>query len=227
VSPSANINFGAAAGDATLRTQTIEIWDVLRPNHAASLTTFDSLTLLDKTFLNKTGEVFNYRREWLDGDTGKIVQKSRDNYLQVNRALEFESSRSAGDLDYWRLLFNTQRGGQVSFLLSTQLPDLTLTSTPAPAATSLLIEEGTVYATYMFPNGAFKRVALEYSDGTATSYHVVNAADATSITLATGISSTSISKISFLQRVRADDTIRFDHYQDVTAVKFKVTTVEN
>ena len=215
------------ASSASINVQPLESFALQRPAASVSLTTFDSLTVLDQTMLNNTAEAWLYRKETLDGGVGKIAVASRNAYSRVSRNVEFEAFRSSGGLDYWREFFATVRGGQVSFLLSTQLPDLSLTTTPGGAATTLQINEAANYASYLFPNPSFKRVAIEYSDGTATSYHVVNSATSTTIVLATGISSTAIAKISFLQRVRASDKVRLDHFQDVTNVKFDVITVKD
>lgn len=218
---------GRNASSASIKAEPLESFALQRPDASVTLTTFDSLTVLDQIMMNTSGESWLYRKETLDGGVGKIEVASRNAYSRVSRSVEFEAIRSAGDMDYWREFFATVRGAQVSFLLSTQLPDLSLSSAPSGGATVLSINEAATYVAYLFPNDAFKRVAIEYSDGTATSYHVVNSATPTTITLATGIDSTAINKISFLQRVRASDRVRFDHFQDVTQVKFDVLTVKD
>ena len=218
---------GQNAGSGTIKVQPLESFALQRPDASVTLTTFDSINVLDQTIHTKTGESWLYRKETIDGGVGKIAVASRNDYSRVSRTVEFEALRGTDGMDYWREFFATVRGAQVSFLLSTQLPDLSLSSTPGGGATTLSINEGASYAAYLFPNDAFKRVAIEYSDGTATSYHVVNSATPTTVVLATPISSTSISKISFLQRVRASDRITFSHYQDVTRVKFNVLTVKD
>lgn len=218
---------GQNASSASINVQPLESIDLQRPDASVTITTFDSLNVLTQPVLNVTGESWLYRKEIIDGGVGKITVSSRNDYSRVSRTVEFEALRSAGGLDYWREFFATCRGGQVSFLLSTQLPDLSLTTTPSGGATTLAVDEAATYAVYLFPNPSFKRIAIEYSDGTATSYHVVDSVTPTTITLGTAISSTAIGKISFLQRVRASDRVRLDHFQDVTVVKFDVLTVKD
>lgn len=215
------------SASVSLNIDPIEMWALQRPGASVSLTTFDSLTVLDKQVAAGGREDFEYRREVLDGGVGKLAIATRDAYLKLKRRVEFYASRQAGDMDYWREFFATVRGGQVSFLLSTQTPDLTLTSTPSGGATELLINEAATYVAYLFPNDVFKRIVIQYGDGTAATRHTVTAATPTSITISPAISSTDIAKISFLQRVRASDKVSLEHLHDETKVSFVVSTVDD
>ena len=223
------LDFGTQAGTYALNAMSMEEWTLQRPSSGVTITTFDSLPIVERPFLITTPERFAYRREVLDGGVGAQAIRSRDTNFVVKRSVKFSVDRGAtSDMDYWREFFTLVRGAQKPFLLSTQLPDLTLRLAHGDGVAVLDIAEQ-YYEAKLFPLDAFKRLQITYTDGTISN-HVVGASstDVFSNTQITIIPSTTptktISRISFLQKVRGSDTISLEHYNDYSYIKFGVRT---
>lgn len=227
------LDFGTMAGSFTLQGESMEDFALERPNSTRTVDTFDGLPVLEWPILITTTERFSYRRDLIDSGIGARVIRSRDKAFVVTRSLKFSADRATDDLDYWRTFFATVRGSQKPFLLTTQLPDLEHVGTPAQGASTLTLSKND-YVSKLFPLDAFKRLEITYANGDKT-YHTVTSASIDAFSVAS-ISFTpalpddpayvNITRISYLQKVKASDTVKLEHYNDYTYVKFSVETVE-
>ncbi|UXO93750.1 hypothetical protein Pan1_35 [Pseudanabaena phage Pan1] len=228
------LDFGTMAGSFSLRGEATEDFDIERPNSVRTVTTFDSLPVLEWPILITTTERFSYRRDLIDSGIGARVVRSRDKAFVVQRALKFSADRTIDDLDYWRTFFATVRGSQKPFLLTTQLPDLLVRDPVTQGASSITITKNDYIPKY-FPLDAFKRIEITYANGQKTYHKVTSAAiDALSVgtisftpALPNDPAFTNITRISYLQKVKASDTVKLEHFNDYTYVKFSVETVED
>ena len=223
------LDFGTQAGTYALTASAVETWDLQRPSAVQTIATYDSLPVIEKSFLITTPERFAYRRELLDNTIGKQEIRSRDTNFEVRRNLKFSVDRTTDEMDYWREFFSQIVGAQKPFLASTQLPDLTLRLAHVDGASTLDINE-TYYESKLFPLDTFKRLKIEFTDGTS-SYHTVSSVvtdtfsnTQISITPALGLGLT-ISRISFLQKLRAADKVNLEHYNDYSYIKFGCRTI--
>lgn len=227
------ITFGTQAGTFSLQAQSLEEFDLVRPGSTRTVTTFDSLPVLEWPNLITTEEKFSYRRDLMDGGVGARVIRSRDIPVTVNRSFKFSASRLNDDLDYFRTFFATVRGSQKPFLVTTQLPDLIFTAPITQGGSSFTLSRAD-YVSKMFPFDAFKRIEIVYTNGEKSYHNVTSAAvdefGVATITIAPGLVDapeyTLISRVSYLQKCKASDTVTLEHYNDYTYVKFKGQTVE-
>lgn len=223
------LNFGAQAGDFNLKAQSLQNLELRRPGATNIPTEFDSMPVVEKPFLITATEKWVYRRDLIDGGVGSRSIKAADDHFFINRTVKFSVARDDDSMDYWRELFASVNGGQKPFLLETQLPDLTLVDGHDNATGLLTLNEG-YYFTKLYPLDTFKRVKIKYTDGTY-SHHVVSNASATStggsdISVSPAIDEDKIiSRISYLHKVRADDKVTIQHYNNYSELKFNVRTV--
>ena len=120
------------------------------------------------------------------------------------------------------------KGAQKEFLLSSQLPDLTLETQPSVGENVLTILEKKYPATLF---KTFKRLVIYYDDD-SISYHTVENAtagvDTATIHIEPAITKTeALIKLSFLQKVRASDKITFEHHQRHSYLFFGVTLIHD
>lgn len=227
------LDFGTMAGSFTLQGESMKDFDLERPNSTRSVSTFDGLPVLEWPILITTTERFSYRRDLIDSGIGARVIRSRDKAIVVSRSLKFSADRTIDDLDYWRTFFATVRGSQKPFLLTTQLPDLIPAGVITQGTSTLTLTKND-YVSKFYPLDAFKRLEITYANGQKT-YHTVTSAtiDAFSVasisfspSLPDDPAFTSITRISYLQKVKASDTVKLEHFNDYTYIKFSVETVE-
>lgn len=225
------ITFGTQAGEFDLKAEVIEELAVLRPGATRTVQTFDGLPILEWDQLISTDERFSYRRDLIDNGIGTRYIRSRDIAVTVTRTFKFSASRLNDDLDYFRSFFKTARGSQRVFLRSTQLPDLVVGSPPGDGDSVLVLTSGD-YIAKLFPFDAFKRIEVLYADGTRTQ-HVVTSANIDGfgvprIFFAPALPNPikPITRISYLQKLKASDTLLLEHFNDYTYVKFNAETVE-
>ena len=232
IKDTAGFDFKAQAGSFSLQADAFDDWDMLRPSATETVSTFDSLPIIEKPFLITHPERFAYRREVMDGGVGLRETRSGDTYLQVHRSFKFIVNRLDDEMDYWRVFFDTVRGGQKPFLVSTQLPDLTLNAPITQGASSFEINEA-AYQSKLYPLDTFKRIQVTYANGDTSNHTITNSTtDAIGqITLDISPSFTNdpdyvdIDKISFLHRMRASDTVEIEHHRDHSFIKFGARTV--
>lgn len=233
IKDNSGLTFGTQAGSFNLKCDVLTEFALERPGSTRVVNTFDSLPILEWPLLITTDEKFSYRREIMDGGVGVRNIRSRDIPVVVNRTFKFSVDRLSDELDYFRTFFKTVRGSQKPFLMTTQLPDLNL-GLPVAQADSILTLDRSDYVAKFFPFDAFKRIEIVYGNGDK-SYHVVTTATIDAFGVAT-ISITpslvndpdyvTISRISYLQKCKASDTLTLEHYNDYSYVKFKAQTVE-
>jgi hypothetical protein len=233
INDQSGLNFGTMAGTFSLKADAFTEFALERPGATRTVTMFDSLPVLEWDQLITTDEKFAYRRQVFDGGVGQRKFSSRDFSIRVTRSLKFSVSRLNDDLDYFRKFFATVRGSQKPFLKSTQLPDLGLNAVPAISGSTLTLDRGD-YVSKFFPYDAFKRIEILYKNG-QKSYHKVlsGTIDSFGVTqivispaLAASVEYTLISRISYLQKLTAADTVLLEHYNDYSYVKFNAQTVE-
>lgn len=234
VSDDTGLDFGTQAGTFSLKAETLGDFELERPGAVATVDQFDSLPVIDRVFLITQPEKFAYRREVLDGGVGIQELRSRDDSFVVRKSFKFPVSRLDDSFDYWRAFFKQVNGGQKPFLVSTQLPDLTLTTAPAQGSSQLRINEK-YYETKLYPNDAFKRIRLEYESG-LHSYHVVtlsstDALGQTTLSISPAmpddVDHAVVTRISFLHKMVASDTITLEHYNDFSYLKFSARSTNN
>lgn len=227
------VSFGTQSGTFSLSAKALGEFSLIRPNSTRTVSTYDGMPVLEWPLLITTDEKFSYRRDLLDGGVGARVIRSRDIPVTISRTLKFSADRSTDDLDYFRTFYSTVRGSQKPFLLSTQLPDLIPVGTIAQGAGTLILDR-IDYVSKLFPFDAFKRLEVVYGNGDR-SYHNVTSATiddfgVASITIIPSLVNdpdyTVISRISYLQKCKASDTLQLEHFNDYTYVKFKAQTVE-
>lgn len=228
--------FDQVTGRVDIQTKSFrELLPVQRSASTAVLTTFDSITVLERTPLSGVTDKLEYRREEFDPASGFQFQASRDPNAVLTRQLVFNIKRfqDPEDYDYWRLFFDTIKGAWQAFLLPTFLSDLTFTSTPGDNASLVTINEPYI-SDQLGVSEAFKRFQIEYEDGTV-SRHTITAIDQVTddsarlaITPATPTDFTSrtVKRISFLVKVRGSDVINWDHRLPSTLVRFDVTATD-
>lgn len=227
------ISFGTQSGSFSLRARALGEFDLVRPNSTRTVSTYDGLPVLEWPLLITTDEKFSYRRDLLDGGVGARAIRSRDIPVEISRTFKFSADRTTDDLDYFRTFYSTVRGSQKPFLMSTQLPDLIPVGT-ITQGTGTLVLDRIDYVSKFFPFDAFKRIEVIYGNGDS-SYHNVTSATiddfgVASITISPSLINdpdyTSISRISYLQKCKASDTLQLEHFNDYSYVRFKAQTVE-
>lgn len=228
ISDDSGLDFGTQAGTYSLSAESVETYDLPRPSSIATINTFDSLPLVEKKFLITEPERFAYRRELLDNGVGAQEIRSRDDYFVTKRNVKFPMDRAGDDYDYWRDFFDLIKGAQKPFLLSTQLPDLTLRVAHTDGASTLEVNEQ-YYESKLYPLDAFKRVQITYTDDTSSNHNVTStttdASNNLSITISPALTlGKTVSRISFLQKVRGSDKITLEHYNDYSYIKFGART---
>lgn len=233
VNDGSGIDMRNVTGQLSVNADSFEEPTLLRPNATRTIETFDSLPFVNRRPIITADEKFNYEREILDNETGKRDLNASWLHPKLSGTRKFLIQRIADpdEMDYWRSLFDTVRGGQKSFLLATWFPDLTLVeeNMSVRALSSLVIRED-YYPGLYHQYDTWKRIQIEYFNGTVTQ-HVVNVAttnpDGTStIQFSPAIPDTEendrIKYISFLMRWKASDRVAFRHFANYSEISFGV-----
>lgn len=233
VNDGSGIDMRNVTGELQVNADSFEESTLLRPNATRTIDTFDGIPFINRRPLINADEKFNYEREILDNETGARDINSSWLHPKVSGNRKFLIQRIADpdEMDYWRSLFDTVRGGQKSFLLATYFPDLTLNqpNQSVRALSSLIVTED-YYPGLYNAYDTWKRIQIEYPNGTTTQ-HVVNVAttnpDGTcTIQFSPAIPDTAetdkIKYISFLMRWKASDRIAFRHFANYSEVSFGV-----
>ena len=209
---------------------------LLRPSATRTIDTFDGVPFLNRRPLIPAKESFEFKREILDNSIGRrdITSKWLQPRITGLRKFTIQRNQDPEEMDYWRSLFDTVRGGQKSFLFSTWLPDLTLSEIPEQGDGSIDVKEG-YYTSQFFPFESYKRIQIEYEGNLATQ-HVVSS----SVTSDLGIASlglnpglpddplydgSKIMRISFLKKVRASDRVVLKHYAGYSEISFGIELI--
>jgi hypothetical protein len=206
---------------------------LLRPNATRTVEMFDGIPFINRRPLINADENFNFEREIFDNETGVRDIDSGWTHPKISGTRKFLIQRVSDpeEMDYWRSVFDTVRGGQKSFLLSTFFPDLTQVNPNqnVRGLSTILIKEGYYPALY-WTYDTWKRIQIEYTSKNRSQHVVMNATtnqDGTAnIQLSPVIPDLNgyetVKYISFLMRWRATDTIVFNHWANYSEVSFGV-----
>jgi len=204
---------------------------VERPGTAASLSTFDGLTLLERKFLNESEETLEYDAETID--FGGVRQyESRHPYADYTgtRRFIFDRVLSNTDSDYWRKFLNTVKGAWKPFLLSTQMQDLTPFTTFTQNTSSITVNEVVLEGL----DNAFSRIEIIYNDGTTSRHEFTSRTDngngSTTLSISPNLPNDpkvgSIQRISYLLKCRMGDTVRMSHGHLRSEISFEIRTTD-
>lgn len=233
VNDGSGIDMRNVTGQLQVNADSFEEPTLLRPNATRVVDTFDGLPFINRRPVINAEENFNYEREILDNETGVRDVNSAWLHPKVSGERKFTIQRIADpdEMDYWRSLFESVRGGQKSFLLATWFPDLSLVDPNQSArALSTLIVNEDYYPGLYHAYDTWSRIQIEYPNG-STTQHVVDVAttneDGTcTISFTPGIPDTDetdkIKRISFLMKWKASDRVAFRHFANYSEVSFGV-----
>jgi hypothetical protein len=233
VNDGSGIDMRNVTGELQVNADSFEESSLLRPNATRTIDTFDGLPFINRRPLINADEKFNYEREILDNETGARDLNSSWLHPKISGNRKFLIQRIADpdEMDYWRSLFDTVRGGQKSFLLSTFFPDLTPVNPNASVrALSTIDVNEDYYPGLYYAYDTWKRIQIEYPNGTTTQ-HVVNNATTNpdgscTVQFSPAIPDTDetdqIKYISFLMKWKASDRVAFRHFANYSEVSFGV-----
>lgn len=238
VNDGSGITMSQVTGKLSIKADTFSEPSLLRPGATRTIGLFDGLPFLDRRPLTEAPENFEYRREVIDNETGARDLNSRDFHPRVTGARRFTVQRvtDPDEMDYWRSLFDTTRGAQKSFLLSTYFPDFTLVAGQTPlglGVSSFIVNEGEAVGVFG-PYDTWKRIQIEFpgkerTQHTITSYALNVDGTATlnfSPALPANAAYTVPSTISFLMRVRSVDRVAWEHYANYSEVSFGIISTD-
>lgn len=236
VADGTGFDLDSVTGALKLNATSFEEPEVLRPGSSATLELLGGLAILDRWPLAGATELFQYRREVIDFDTGARDLNSRDPHVRVNGQRRFRIDRvtDPADMDYWRTFLDHVRGAFRPFLLSTFLPDMTLAVPFAQGAGTMTIREGNA-PTLFHAFETYKRFEFEFEGGEVSRHTILSsttAVDGTAVVsftppLPDDPAYVDPVRISYLQKVRMDDTVTFQHGHIRTTVTVEVTTTDD
>lgn len=233
INDGSGLSMNSVSGSLDITADSFSEFDTLRPDATREIDTFDDLPFLDRRPRVRADEGFSYRKYILDGGTGVRNLSSGDLHAKVSGSRLFTIQRISDpdEMDYWRSFFETIRGGQGGFLMSTWFPDLSLSSGQSDVSGLSSIEVDEDYYTYdYFPFETWNRIQIEYSGG-LTSQHSVTSSrvndDSHSVlgftpSIPDSSEYASPTKISFLMKWRATDRVVFKHFANYTEISFGV-----
>lgn len=161
-----SVNEAAEMSINALSTQVKEQW--ARPGNTISLTTFDSMVVLDKRPLANSlvpqSYVANTQR--FDADVGIVEIQTLWDYTKQIHAREYLLRRvqQPVDMDYWKVFGDTIRGSLKNFLLPTYRPDLELLLPMGIAANNATFK-GSAYAEFFYKAPTHRRLAITTAGG--------------------------------------------------------------
>lgn len=229
----ASINLSQITGTAKIDFRSWIDPEFERPGTAASLDTFDDITILERRFSAETEFAFTFEKEIIDFEVGLRFLRSGISHSEIDVKLVFIADRVlvSSDFDYWRKFFNTIKGSWKPFLLCTNSEDLTLYTTLTQNGTEIVFNEPAIEA----EDDAFSRIRITYSDGTESEHvlsaRTVEAGPSYSFTVTPNIPNdpkvTSVSKISYLLKMRAADIVQLSHGHLRTVISFDARTTDD
>ena len=215
----------------------------LRPGATRTVDMLGSLPLLNRRPLSGANEDFEFERELIDNSTGQRDLNSSHLHPRVvgNRSFLVQRVNDPDEMDYWRSLFDTVRGSHGTFLLSTFFPDLTLEGTQVipDEASQFIIQEGE-FVSQFNTYDTWNNIELTYGEARSgnslrTQHQITSASINGDRTATLGFTPAippgpeyegQISKISFLMRCRATDTIAWRHFANYSVVSFGITSTD-
>lgn len=200
----------------------------------ASLTTVVSLPVLERQPISREPDPEQVFTGTHTLDFGATLVLERDwDFSDFGRQLLWHVEDHS-DRQYWRLFLDTVIGGQGDFWLSTWRDDLPLASQPGGGASEITTVDPPDYDTDWFPSLAHKRIALHLVDDTVIYRGISSAVDngnTQTLTLdsATPGGMADVDRVSFLERCRLGDEVRFLHdggHQQTSQVAAQVRVVQ-
>lgn len=224
-------------GRMKIQAKSIEEPEVLRPGATRSVEFIDGIPFIARKPIIPAEENLTFRKEILDNQTGKRELNSAVPHPRWDGVRRFIIQRQADpdEMDYWRSVFDTVRGGQKGFLLSTHLPDLTLNIPMVQGASSMIVNED-YYPELYFPYNTWRHIEMEHAvnGGTLTHHTVTNSivqGDGTAIVsfspaLPEDTAYNNPERISYLKQHRIKDSVVFRHFANYTEVSFETISTD-
>jgi hypothetical protein len=210
---------------------------LLRPNATRVIDTFDDLPWVNRRPINNSPENFYYTRSIMDNETGARSIASRQTHPKDNGSRTFNIQRvnDPDEMDYWRSLFDTIRGAQKPFLMSTWASDLTVVEGfgAISGASQISVNEAAYYDLF-WQYDTWKRIEIQFPGGERTQHVVTSATPQSDGTLQLiidpAIPDTTnydvASRISFLVKRRATDRVALKHYAMYSELSFGVYSTD-
>jgi hypothetical protein len=227
------IDMRNVTGKLSISAKTFNEPPILRPGATRSMDSFDGVPWINRRPNIRAKEDFSFRRYIIDNEIGARDINSNDKHPRISgdRVFTIQRMSDPEEMDYWRDVFETLRGSQKSFLLSTWFPDLSLSEPYAVGASTIKVNEG-YYPEIYFLHDSWKRIQLEFENNVTSQHTVTSAVTDTngkcSISLSPSIPADSDHltpvRISFLQRWRATDRVAFKHYANYSEISFGVVS---
>jgi hypothetical protein len=204
---------------------------VQRTGASAIVNIFNSLPVLERLALADSDEELSFEREVFDNQTGlRSIAVGHDVVdVRLGRTFLVNRMTDVADVDYWALFLDTVRGSWKAFLMSTQLQDMDLVSPLSQGGTTMTVSPSE-HSSLLHPHNSFKNFEVVYSDGTS-SRHTITASTNGSVTFTPALPSdpkvASVSRISYLLRVRMADRLRWSHGPLKSRLSFDVQTTDD
>lgn len=202
---------------------------VEQENTAVSLTTFNSLPLLEKLAIAGASEGLKFETEVIDFGGYRVIGTQVPNVDFTGRRVFTINRLDTDDIDYWKLFLNTVKGAWKAFLMDTQLDDMTLASGLSQGGTTMSINE-TEQSALLHAYDSFKNFQITYSNGT-TSQHTISSSTSGSVTFSPALPSdpkvSNVDRISYLLKVRMSDRIEFRHGATRSELSFDYQTTDD
>lgn len=193
---------------------------VQRQNAASAVATHNSLPVLERKILAGSATSLGFNKEILDyGGTRFLRSAELTTILSGRRVCLMDRVLSTTDMDYWREFLDTVKGAWKPFYISTYMQDLTASGTPS---TTITFNEDTPES----DNETFSNIEIEIDDGTVTRHTLSNKSGST-YDISPSFAGGTITRISYLFKVRMSDNIGFEHGNLRSSVSFEITTTES
>lgn len=201
---------------------TFDSWEEIqlqRDTPTVTVDTLNSLPFLDKFYYIGTSDSIYLNSDVLDFGGAKI-EYSQYPLVDLTFNLDFPVSRlfDTDSMDWWWAFFDTVKGGQKAFVLSTNNNDLELAD-PQVNATYLDLAEAHPELDY----DMFTGIRIWYSDGSIQddTFTYVNS-QAIQPTSGFDGSKSDIVKVSYLLKTRMGDTVTIKHNHSRSIISLEV-----
>lgn len=221
IADGSGLAFDSVAGTLKVNVSSFSETDTQRPGAPVQVTYLDGMPILDRVPLaGDNDEGFQFRREVLDFETGARDINSADSLVRVSSTRRFRVDRvtSATDMDYWREFLDVTKGAWWPFLLSTNLPDLTLALPLVQNGSSMHVAQGYA-ASALHGSKAYGHVEFEFNGGLLSRHTITSSlrqSDGTAlVTFSPALPDSPLYvtplRVSYLLKVRGSDTVVFSH----------------
>ena len=231
------VNMNMIAGELRVKAESLSETTLIRPGDPTTLTTLNSIPVLERRPLAGAKEQYSHERTVIDNESGAREMSTGALHPVIRGTRKFTIQRSDDplDMDYWRTFMDTARGAQKSFLLSTYFPDLTLDAPLVQNGSAMTVEQGD-YVDLYFPFEAWKYIEFEFPGRLMSRHQVLTAIsqpDGTAILSFTPALpddpdyAVTPDRISFLNRVRADDKVVISHFALYSELSITIRTSDS